>query len=241
MGQNRSTCIPHLVVLITTGNNSVFRRECNTGTSRRSLIRRLSSHEVVTGSSYLNTHGHILLKEGANMTEKSLSLCQYYCQEVLTMHGGGGLLEREDREKGQTLAFWVLLLTGSMILGFFASRVPKKFCLPFGFWHPGLVRRKKPSPPEPPVVACSPPFLNARASSHRDFMQMDILDRRPDNRQATGLRGEHVDLISALAHIDLRDSQWHSSSECAGGCAAETHKTSTSALHPLSGCAPLPR
>jgi hypothetical protein len=32
-------------------------------------------------------------------------------------------------------------------------------------------------------------------------MQTDILDRRPDNRQATGLRGEHVDLISALAHI----------------------------------------
>jgi hypothetical protein len=77
------------------------------------------------------------------MREKSLSLCQYYCQEVLTMHGGGGLLEREDREKGQTLAFWVLLLTGSMILGLFSSRVPKKVCLPFGFWHPGLVRRKK--------------------------------------------------------------------------------------------------
>jgi hypothetical protein len=55
------------------------------------------------------------------MREKSLSLCQYYCQEVLTMHGGRGLLEREDREKGQTLAFWVLLLTGSMILGFFSS------------------------------------------------------------------------------------------------------------------------
>ena len=32
-------------------------------------------------------------------------------------------------------------------------------------------------------------------------MQMDILDRRPDNRQATGLRSEHVDLIGALPHI----------------------------------------
>ena len=32
-------------------------------------------------------------------------------------------------------------------------------------------------------------------------MQADILDRRPDDRQATGLRREHVNLISALAHI----------------------------------------
>jgi hypothetical protein len=29
--------------------------------------------------------------------------------------------------------------------------VPKKVCLHFGFWHPDLVRRKKPSPPEPPL------------------------------------------------------------------------------------------
>ena len=32
-------------------------------------------------------------------------------------------------------------------------------------------------------------------------MQVDILDGGPDNRQTTGLRGEHVDLIGALAHI----------------------------------------
>ncbi len=55
MGQDGATCIPHLVVLITTGNRSVFRSECNTGTSRRSHIRRLSSHEAVTVSSCLNT------------------------------------------------------------------------------------------------------------------------------------------------------------------------------------------
>jgi hypothetical protein len=36
---------------------------------------------------------------------------------------------------------------------------------------------------------------------HREFVQTDILDRRPDNHQATGLRREHVNLISALAHI----------------------------------------
>ena len=31
-------------------------------------------------------------------------------------------------------------------------------------------------------------------------MQADVLDGRPDNRQATGLRREHVDLISPLPH-----------------------------------------
>ncbi len=32
-------------------------------------------------------------------------------------------------------------------------------------------------------------------------MQTDILDGCPDDREATGLRGEHVDLIGALSHI----------------------------------------
>ena len=32
-------------------------------------------------------------------------------------------------------------------------------------------------------------------------MQADVLDRGPDNCQATGLRREHVDLISALSDI----------------------------------------
>ena len=32
-------------------------------------------------------------------------------------------------------------------------------------------------------------------------MQADILDRGPDNRQATGLGREHIDLISPLSHI----------------------------------------
>jgi hypothetical protein len=31
-------------------------------------------------------------------------------------------------------------------------------------------------------------------------MQADVLDRRPDNDQATGLRREHIDLVGALAH-----------------------------------------
>ena len=38
-------------------------------------------------------------------------------------------------------------------------------------------------------------------ASHRDFVQANILDRGPDNGQATGLRREDVDLIGALPHI----------------------------------------
>ncbi len=56
MGQDRLTCTPHLVVLITTWNRSVFRRECNTGTSRRSHKRELSHHTSVTSSGCLKTH-----------------------------------------------------------------------------------------------------------------------------------------------------------------------------------------
>ena len=32
-------------------------------------------------------------------------------------------------------------------------------------------------------------------------MQADILNGRPDDRQATGLRGEHINLISTLSHV----------------------------------------
>ena len=38
-------------------------------------------------------------------------------------------------------------------------------------------------------------------SLHRDFVQADILDGGPDNRQATALRREHINLIGALTHI----------------------------------------
>jgi hypothetical protein len=55
-------------------------------------------------------------------------------------------------------------------------------------------------------------------------MQVDILDRSPDNREATGLGGEHINLIGALSHIALRDSQWHWWSECAGASWQETRR-----------------
>jgi hypothetical protein len=56
MGQDHSTCTPHLVVLITTGSRSVFRRKCNTGTSLRSHKRELPHHTSVTSSCCLKTH-----------------------------------------------------------------------------------------------------------------------------------------------------------------------------------------
>ena len=36
---------------------------------------------------------------------------------------------------------------------------------------------------------------------HRDFVQTDILDGGPHNRQATGLCREDIDLIGTLPHI----------------------------------------
>src|SRR5215471_16265497 len=36
---------------------------------------------------------------------------------------------------------------------------------------------------------------------HREFVHMDILDGGPDNREVTGLRREHVNLVGALSHI----------------------------------------
>jgi hypothetical protein len=42
--------------------------------------------------------------------------------------------------------------------------------------------------------------LSFWASCHWDFMQADILNGRPNNRQAAGLGGKDVDLISPLAH-----------------------------------------
>lgn len=89
------------------------------------------------------------------------------------------------------------------------------------------------------LVACLRAAISARALLYGDFVQADILDGRPDDGEATGLSGEDINLIGALAHITLPDSQWHWWSEYAGACAEETHKTSTSALHPPPDYAPL--
>src|SRR3989440_9143897 len=62
---------------------------------------------------------------------------------------------------------------------------------------------QKPPPAEPPSLAGC--WLTARfeseGGSQRDFVQADILHRGPDNRQATVLSREDVDLISPLPHI----------------------------------------
>jgi hypothetical protein len=86
---------------------------------------------------------------------------------------------------------------------------------------------QKPPPAEPPSLAGCwlTAHVESEGGSERDFVQADILDRGPDNRQATVLGREDVDLISALPHIDFPDSQSHWSSEYADACWQGTRKT----------------
>ena len=70
-------------------------------------------------------------------------------------------------------------------------------------------------------------------------MQADILDRRPDNRQATGLRREHINLIGALPHIAEEAFDGIGGLNMAVHRLQERHKTSTGALRPQPGFAPL--
>ena len=62
---------------------------------------------------------------------------------------------------------------------------------------------QKTPPPEPARKAGCLMTSSDHGShaSHRNFMQADVLDRGPDNREATGLRREDVDLIGALTNV----------------------------------------
>src|SRR5215469_2747289 len=67
----------------------------------------------------------------------------------------------------------------------------------------GQKRHKKILPPDPPfwVVAHLLAVLISPTSCQRDFVQTNVLDGRPNNREATGLSREHIDLIRPLPHI----------------------------------------
>jgi hypothetical protein len=66
----------------------------------------------------------------------------------------------------------------------------------------GLLRRKNPLLNQLLwLVAGLTTRSASQAALHRDCVQTNILDRGPDNRQATGFRRKDVDLIGALAHI----------------------------------------
>ncbi len=71
---------------------------------------------------------------------------------------------------------------------------------------PWTADKKHPLPQHPFWLAAffRPVVLSSHASFQREFVQTDILNRRPDDRQATGLGGEHVDLIGALPHKTLQ-------------------------------------
>ena len=72
-------------------------------------------------------------------------------------------------------------------------------------------------------------------------MQADILDRRPDDRQATGLRREHINLISALTHIAEQTFNGIRALKMSVHRLRKPIKRKAGALRPQSGFAPLPR
>lgn len=76
-------------------------------------------------------------------------------------------------------------------------------------------------------------------SCYRDFVQADILDRRPDNRETTGLRGEHIDLIGPLSHVTKEALNGIGRLNVAVHRLRKGVKRKAGALRPPSGCAPL--
>jgi hypothetical protein len=116
----------------------------------------------------------------------------------------GSLLEREDREKrppSDLLGLAPHWLNAPCILLF--AR-PKEGLLVPWFLAPWSVRRKKPSPPGLPlrVVACSPPFLNARARIIPRFYANGYpgSSRHPIVRQLVSVVNTSIWEV-ALAHI----------------------------------------
>jgi hypothetical protein len=53
----------------------------------------------------------------------------------------------------------------------------------------------------PPAQTTLSGWLLSRALSQRDFVQTDILDGCPNDREATHLRRKHINLIGALPYI----------------------------------------
>ena len=70
-------------------------------------------------------------------------------------------------------------------------------------------------------------------------MQADVLDRRPDNREATTLRGEHINLIGALPYIAEETLNGIRRLNMPMHALQELAKRSTGALHPQSSSARL--
>jgi hypothetical protein len=118
MGQVRSTCTPHLVVLLTTRNRSVFRRMYNTETSQRGPKRELLSLITIT----ISCRFELCALEGrsthAGKAEVSLSAS---LPGGVTHAGRSVFWSDYAEKKGQSLTLCVLLPTSSIPLVFFSS------------------------------------------------------------------------------------------------------------------------
>jgi len=77
------------------------------------------------------------------MREKSLSLGQRHCWKVSTMHGwvSSGVITQRKKANLSPYGSCSSLLDSPCVFLLF---VLKRVCLRFGFWHLGLMRRKKP-------------------------------------------------------------------------------------------------
>lgn len=70
-------------------------------------------------------------------------------------------------------------------------------------------------------------------------MQVNILDRCPDNRQATGLRREHLNLISTLPYITKQTFNRIGGLNVSVQSRRKLVKRKAGALHPQLGFVPL--
>ena len=68
---------------------------------------------------------------------------------------------------------------------------------------------------------------------------MNALHGSPNNRQATGLGGKGINLVSALAHIAEKTQSAHWCCECSGASLVESHKRLRDGLHLRLSSAPL--
>ncbi len=220
MGQELHLLPLTRVIRITTRSRSVFWKKDTTTTSRRNHKRQLLSHRTITRAFRFE-----LCAMGGRSTQAGKAGVALSASLSGGVTHAGFLLERSRREHRPISSGSCSSLAHFLVC---ASLLPKEGLLALWLLAAGSHETQNIH-----LLLNQPWWLVMRFHTmgsvllqHREFVQTDILDRRPDNHQATGLRREHVNLISALAHIDFRGSQGHWWSEYADAFSQERHKTS---------------